>query len=144
MKLLGTSNIATVSAIFAICGSSGCAYTPTVSESTSITAVAEVVPTPVGCGVIFVGTPITFRVVSGPRLLKGQLIEAVVPCLDFYPEFYAVGDTYQLQLTQKNLYKIEVWPDQLTAPNEFFLKSATNLETGMKNTWADAATRRGY
>ncbi len=86
----------------------------------------------------------TFRVVSGPSPLKGELIQAVVPCLDFYPEFYAAGVTYQLQLTQKNLYKIEVWPDLLTAPNEFFLKSATNLATGDKNTWADPVTRRGY
>ena len=141
MKFQATSHSTTIAAIFALCGATGCATSPTVSESTSVTAVAQIVPKPVGCGVIFVGTPVKFRVVSGPRPLKGELIEAVVPCLDFYPAFYAVGRTYQLQLTQKNLYKIEVWPDLLTAPNEFFLKSATNLETGDTNTWVDAANR---
>lgn len=143
MKVLATSQIAIVSAIIAICGLTGCANTPTAGESTSITAVAVVVPTPVGCGVIFVGTPVTFRVASGPQQLKGQLVEAVVPCLDFYPTFYAAGVTYELQLTRKNLYRIEIWPDELTAPNEFFLKSAINLGTGDRNTWADPATRRG-
>ena len=144
MKLLATSYRAILSATLAMCGAACCTTNPTIGESIDITAIAEVVPTPVGCGVICVGTPVTFRVVSGPQTLKGELIEAVVPCLDFYPAFYAVGGTYRLQLAQRNLYGIEVWPDQLTAPDEFFLKSATNLETGETNTWADSATRRGY
>ena len=144
MKLLATSYRAVLSATLAMCGTAGCTTNPTNRESIEITAIAEVVPTPVGCGVIFVGTPVTFRVVSGLQTLKGELIKAVVPCLDFYPAFYAVGGTYRLQLAQKNLYGSEVWPDRLTAPDEFFLKSATNLETGETNTWADSATRRGY
>ena len=143
MRLRGIPQIAAVAVIAAISGLGGCAHVRATGESFTAKAVAEVIPSPVGCGVIFVGTPVTYRVVSGPSALKGKRIEAVVPCLDFYREFYVVGHTYNLQLVRNNLYEIEVWPDRLDAPFQFFQQSATDLETDKTNTW-DATTRRGY
>ncbi len=123
----------------------GCAHSPVESEALTLTGVAEVVPKPVGCGHLFIGTPVTFRVVSGPRSLRGKRIRAAVACLNFYPDFYVVGRSYELQLTRQNVYKIEIqltWqdgytfenaPDHLAEPLSFYLKAATNLETGKTN-----------
>ena len=130
-----------------------CAHNPINTEKLTLTAVADVVPPPVGCGTLFIGTPVTFRVVSGPRALKGKNIQAIIPCLDFYKDFYVVGRTYELQLTRQNVYKIEIQmlqtgavgntPDHISDPLYFYLRSATDLETGQTNTW-DTSTRRGY
>jgi hypothetical protein len=136
--------LSAISVVAAMSSLGACAHAPSANEEMEVTAVAEVVPTMPGCGTIFFGTPVTFRVVSGPRTLKGQRVEAVVPCLELYPEFYVVGRSYDLQLTTHNVYEIEVWPKQSTAQTQLFLKAATDLDTGKSNSWADMTTRRGY
>jgi hypothetical protein len=129
LKLLATVLIAA----FGTVASGACAHSPAQRESLTVTAVAEVVPRPVGCGILFVGTPVTFRVVAGPRDLKGKRLDAVVACLDFYPHFYVAGQSYELQLSTQNVYKIEIWPKQAPGSLSFFLKSATDLNTGKTN-----------
>ena len=124
--LISTAVVAAVASALA-----GCAGDPLRVREVTVTAVADVVPSPPGCGYLFIGTPITFRVLSGPPSLEGKRIDAVVACLDFYKHFYLAGRTYRIELTRKNVYEIEGdWPSQFEEPLAFYLRTATDLSTG--------------
>ena len=99
-----------------------------------VTAVADVVPHPVGCGFLFLGTPVEFRVARGPKALPYRRISAVVPCLDFFGGYFAVGESYTLKLTRDNVHRIGT-PDHLTEPSHFYLIEAMRRGDGEKLTW---------
>jgi len=111
----------------------GCAHRPLRGEFT-VTAVVESIPKTPGCGVIFFATPIKVRVVEGPSGVRGKHVFAYVACLDFYPDYYVVGRSYQLSLTTDNVHHADL-PDHLTEPLSFYVKDATRLDPGRQMIW---------
>lgn len=117
-----------------LAASSGCATIPAAPDPMTVTATLESIDASPGCGIILFGSPLTFQVTSGPRGIRHERITAMVPCIEFYENFYLVGHSYQLRLTRDNIRKIEL-PDRLANGLSFYLIDATNIETGEKTTW---------
>jgi len=84
-----------------------------------------------GCGVVFFGSPVIYRVISGDSGWVGKQVTVVVPCLEMaqmsgtIPRF-SVGDRQDLVLTKTNVHKIES-PSAIPA-QWFYLRSASRAK----------------
>jgi hypothetical protein len=89
------------------------------------------------CGVFSVGSPATYKVITGPVELVGMKIKALVYCIELPRgdssstygdlEVYEIGATHFLALTKRNVYSIEM-PNPLPPGNEWFYMRAASLK----------------
>jgi hypothetical protein len=115
-------------------GSTCVAAGETQHDPISLTAIVQSVPKPVGCGILFVGTPVEFRVLKANEPVPAKRISAVVPCLDFFPGYFVVEKSYRLRLSVENIHRIEI-PNQLAKTSISYLVDAQRLDDGKRLTW---------
>ena len=87
-----------------------------------------------GCGILLVGSPVEYRVVSGPEALRGKVVHVLVACIEMPllagdARSFEVGATHELVLTRHNVRRIELpaLPDDAT---RFYLRRATVRAAG--------------
>ena len=95
-------------------------------------------PAQVGCGVLHIGSPATYKVIEGPRGLTGKVITVLVGCIEMPRSMYrryaggrgnldafTPGQVHYLSITKENIYEIEV-PNLPAGMYSFYLRAASS------------------
>ena len=106
------------------------------SEEVRVTATVVSVEAAPGCGNIFFGSPVVYRVDMESPPLHEKEVGVIVPCIEMpmiegNVRTFSVGDRHRLLLTKRKPYEIEV-PSELPADTGttswYYLKRADTVD----------------
>lgn len=89
-----------------------------------------------GCGTVFFGSRVVYRLDMAPRSLRGKEAGAIVPCIEMPliegdVRTFSPGDRHRLLLVKRKPYQIEV-PSELPADTSkrswYYLKRADKID----------------
>lgn len=106
------------------------------SEDVRVTATVVSVEAAPGCGNVFFGSPVVYRVDKESGSLHEKEVVAIVPCIEMpliegNVRIFSIGDRHRLLLTKRKPYKVEV-PSELPADTGarswYYLKRADTVD----------------
>jgi len=98
-----------------------------------------------GCGGISTGTPAIYRVIDGPRELRGTTINVVIACIEM-PLIegdlrqFVIGTRHYLIISRKNVFRLDM-PSSLPDKAWFYLKAASMQELRPNNSFKPSPLR---
>ena len=136
--MLGSFIMRIVIGLFLLCACAGVSLAGSADDEIHIVGrLVSVEPAP-GCGILLLGSPATYHVISGPEGLVDSQIKVLIACIEMPlaegdVHTFNVGDTHALVVTPHNINKIEL--PHLPSSSWFYLKAASFLAMQPNNSF---------